>query len=78
MGLDRGPWWSPEVASQWQKVLGSTVSLVVGGFMLIWETVYAGAPSPLLVGAGLLALGVPVTLPIDAMLRRRGGEGSTG
>ncbi len=74
VGLDRGPWWNPEVVSQWQKTLGGIVSISVGGFMLIWETVYADTASPLLVGAGLLALGVPVTLPIDAMLRRRAGE----
>lgn len=61
--------WSPEIAREWQRIVGSAVAVVVGAFMLIWQTVFAAQPNALLVGAGLLALGVPPALRVDKVMR---------
>ncbi len=71
MGLDQGRWWTPDTARQWQRIFNEVLAEGVGAFMLIWQTVFTDSPSPLLVGAALLALGTPVTRRIDGKLQER-------
>ncbi len=74
MALEHEPW-TPEVVGQWQRIINGLISESVGAFMLIWQTVFASQPSALLVGAGLLAIGVPPALGIDRRLQARSETG---
>ncbi len=62
--------WDPEGAWRWQRVIRQLASTLVGVFMLLWQTALTSSPSPLIVGAGLLALGVPHTLRMDERMRQ--------
>ncbi len=66
--------WTPESAREWLWVFRDIVSVTVGAFMLIWQTVLASHPDPLIIGAGLVALGLPPALRIDERLRGRVAE----
>jgi hypothetical protein len=61
--------WTPELASQWQRIFRDVVAAGVGAFMLIWQTVFAMTPDPLIIGAGLVALGLPSALRLDERVR---------
>lgn len=61
-----------EAIRAWQRILRDLVIVVVGAFMLVYETVGAKEPNPYVIGAGLVALGVPPALRYDE--RRRNGE----
>lgn len=43
--------------------------------MLVWQTVFAVTPNALLVGAGLVALGLPPALRLEDKLGRVTGRG---
>ncbi len=61
--------WTPELASQWQRIFRDIVAAAVGAFMLIWQTVFVMTPNALIIGAGLVALGLPSALRLDERLR---------
>ena len=54
----------------WVRVTRDVAIVVVGAFILIYETVVAVTPSIELIGAGLGLLGAPAALRLD--LRRNG------
>lgn len=56
----------------WQRILRDTVIVGIGAFMLVYETVAARVPDPYVIGAGLVALGVPPALRYDES-RKNGG-----
>ncbi len=49
----------------WVRIARDTLIVSVGTFMLVFETVFAPAVNPYLVGAGLAALGLPPALRLD-------------
>lgn len=53
----------------WQRIVRDTVIVICGAFILIYETIGTLVPDPYLIGAGLVALGVPPALRYDE--RRR-------
>lgn len=53
----------------WQRILRDTILVLVGGFMLVYETAFAGNPNPYVIGGGLTALGLPSAIRLD--VRRR-------
>lgn len=61
--------WNPETAREWQRIFRDIGTSMVGWFILIWQTVIAHEPHPLLVGAGLILLGVAPALRLDEKLR---------
>lgn len=61
-----------EAIRSWQRILRDLVIVVVGAFMLVYETVAAEVPNPYIIGAGLVTLGVPPALRYDE--RRRTGD----
>lgn len=61
-----------EAIRSWQRIARDALIVVVGGFILIYETVAAAVPNPYLIGAGLVAIGVPPALRYDE--RRRNGD----
>lgn len=54
-----------ETLRAWQRIFRDFVIVVIGAFILIYETVLAKAPNPYLIGAGLAALGLPPVLRLD-------------
>lgn len=64
---------TPDDWRAWQRVFRDTVLVVVGAFMLIYETVWAPNPNAYLVGAGLAALGLAPVLRLDQIM----GSGKT-
>jgi uncharacterized membrane protein YdjX (TVP38/TMEM64 family) len=64
----------PEVVRQWIRISRDAAIVIVGTFMLIWQTVFATIPNPMLVGAGLVLLGLPPTLRGLDMLPGRNGH----
>jgi hypothetical protein len=60
----------PEEFRQWQAVFRDVLIVLIGAFMLLFETVRAPEPNPYVIGAGLIALGVPPALRTDERLRR--------
>lgn len=61
-----------EALRAWQRIFRDAVIVIVGGFMLVYETVAASVPNPYVIGAGLVALGVPPALRYDE--KRRNGD----
>lgn len=61
-----------EAIRAWQRIARDTLIVGIGAFMLLYETVGARIPDPYLIGAGLVALGVPPALRFDE--RRRNGD----
>lgn len=58
----------------WMRIVRDTVIVVVGTFMLVFETVFVPSPNAYVIGAGLVALGLPPALRLDMRTsgRRRG------
>lgn len=54
-----------ETLRAWQRIFRDFVIVVIGAFILIYETVYAKTPNPYLIGAGLAALGLPPALRLN-------------
>lgn len=59
----------PETVRSWVRIGRDTLIVVLGGFMLVWQTVFAADPNPLLVGAGLVLLGLPPALRLDEVFK---------
>ena len=64
----------PEAARAWGRIFRDFAIVFVGVFILIHETISGSSPDPLLIGAGLVALGLPPALRADEWLRRRGDD----
>lgn len=54
-----------ETLRAWQRIFRDFVIVLIGGFILVFETVVAKVPNPYLIGAGLAALGLPPALRLD-------------
>lgn len=61
-----------EAIRAWQRIARDTLIVVVGGFMLVYETIAVAVPNPYIIGAGLVAIGVPPALRYDEW--RRNGD----
>lgn len=59
---------SPESVQVWIRIGLSTILFFVGVGLLIWEAAFVPTPNALIVGAGLLAVGLPPAFRIDALL----------
>ncbi len=70
--------WNHDAVQAWQRIFRDVVAVTVGAFMLVWQTVFAVTPNALLIGAGLVALGLPPALRIDEKLRDRISRGDDG
>lgn len=55
----------PSAARAWLRILRDFSTIAVGTFILLWQTVFVTFPNPLLIGAGLLALGLPPALRLE-------------
>jgi len=49
----------------WVRIARDSLIVLVGTFMLVYETVFAAEPNAYLIGAGLAALGLPPALRMD-------------
>jgi hypothetical protein len=59
----------------WMRIVRDTTIVVVGTFMLIFETVFVASPNAYVIGAGLVALGLPPALRLDLRSSgRRSGD----
>lgn len=66
---------SPKVVREWVRIFRDVAIVVVAGFMLVFETVFAAGPNPIIIGAGLTLLGIPPALRLDEVLRSGRGRG---
>ena len=66
--------WSLETTQKWLLVFRDVLSFTVGAILLVWQGVFAMTTDPVIVGAGLIALGLTPPLRIDEMLRNRASE----
>lgn len=64
--------WTPEEARAWARIGRDFLLLLLGAFLLVWQTVFAVTPQPLIVGAGLVVLGFPPALRLGE--KRAGDE----
>ncbi len=65
----------PDAVAAWQAILRDLLIVLLGIFMLVYETVFV-VPNAYIVGAGLTLLGVPPALRLDRRRRdkKRDGE----
>jgi hypothetical protein len=49
----------------WISRFRDVIIVTVGGFMLVYETVVVASPNAYIIGAGLVALGLPPALRLD-------------
>lgn len=61
----------PEEARAWVRIFRDAVIVLVGTFILVYETVADADPNLYLIGAGLAALGLPPAFRLDARERRK-------
>lgn len=54
-----------EAWDSWLRIFRDSLIVIVGAFMLVFETVFAQNPNAYLIGAGLAALGLPPALRLD-------------
>lgn len=54
-----------EVWRAWQRIFRDFVIVLIGAFILVFETVVAKVPNPYLIGAGLAAFGLPPAFRLD-------------
>jgi hypothetical protein len=54
----------------WLRLLRDTLIVIVGAFMLVYETVFAKQPNIDIIAAGLTMLGLPMVLRIDTRSSR--------
>jgi hypothetical protein len=66
----------PEEARAWARIFRDFTIVVVGAFMLVYETVVAAEPNAYLIGAGLAALGLPPAFRLDEHRSKRAKEES--
>lgn len=60
----------PAVIRQWQSIFRDTLIVVVGAFILLYETMFARIVDWHLIAAALTCFGLPPALRVD--LRKRG------
>jgi hypothetical protein len=61
----------------WMRIIRDTIIVIVGTFMLVYETVFAPGPNAYIIGAGLVARGLPPALRLDLRSSgRRSGDSS--
>lgn len=65
----------PDDFRAWVRIFRDLAIVILGTFMLVFETAFADSPNPLIVGAGLVALGLPPALRLDEAVRARNGNG---
>lgn len=53
----------------WQIIVRDTISVLVGAFMLVFDTAFSADPNPYVIGGGLTAIGLPLAARLD--LRKR-------
>lgn len=58
----------------WQGIFRDALMTVLAAFMLIFETVFADIPNPVIIGAGLTLLGIPAALRLDSLRRKDADE----
>lgn len=56
---------TPEGIKRWTRGVRDSMILGTGTFILFYETLVPPAPSPVLVGAGLVLVGIPPALALD-------------
>jgi hypothetical protein len=61
----------PATVRAWQRIARDILIVVLGAFMLTWQTVIVALPNPLLVGAGLVLLGLPPALRLDEVFKSK-------
>lgn len=66
----------PSALRAWQRIFRDFTCVVVGAFMLVWQTVFAATPNALIVGAGLVALGLPPAFRFAENGKDNGNGGS--
>lgn len=64
---------NPETIKQWQRIFRDLTIVLVGVFILVYETVWAAVPNWELIAAALTCFGLPPALRVD--LRRKGENG---
>lgn len=69
---------NPDAVSAWGRIVRDVAIVLVGVFILLHETVSGGPPDPVLIGAGLVLLGVPPALRLDALRDKKGDDGKGG
>lgn len=65
---------TPDVVRQWQRIFRDTVIVLIGMFMLVYETVWRESPDWQIIAAALTCFGLPPALRVD--LRRKNGNGN--
>lgn len=55
----------PDVYRAWIGIARDAAIVVVGVFMLLYETAFVPSPNPYVIGAGLTALGIPAAMRLD-------------
>lgn len=58
----------PEAVRAWQRIIRDTVIVLVGAFMLLYETIFARPADWQIIAAALACFGLPPALRLD--LRR--------
>ncbi|OQZ07272.1 MAG: hypothetical protein B6D36_00740 [Planctomycetes bacterium UTPLA1] len=67
---------TPSAFRAWQRIFRDVLITVIGGFILIHETLTSDDPNPYLIAAALAAFGLPPALRLDQ--RRRDDEKDDG
>lgn len=57
---------TPDEYRAWIGIVRDACLVVIGVFMLVYETVLVPNPNPYIIGAGLTALGLPSAIRLDA------------
>lgn len=63
---------TPDEYRAWIGITRDAIIVVVGTFMLIYETVFVPNPNAFVIGAGLTALGLPAAIRLDTW-KKNGG-----
>lgn len=53
----------------WQGIFRNSIAVLVGAFMLVYDTAFATTPNQWVIGGGIAAIGFPVAAKFD--IRRR-------
>lgn len=60
---------NPDEYKAWMGIVRDAFIVLVGTFMLVYETAFVQSPNPYVIGGGLTALGLPSAIRLD--LRKR-------
>lgn len=64
---------TPDDYSAWIGIVRDALTVVVGTFMLVFETAIVASPNPYVIGGGLTALGLPVAIRLDGSRKKNVG-----